>query len=145
MAHARDSIREAVRDRLAAIPGLEANITFDDARITGELDAPWCYVWLSDEDVESVTIGLRPKKQRSVQLQIDVIARDRYEAAKQSESLAALIEDRIDQDPTFSRLVKSTTLRALTVERASDAQIQRLRLTYIVNYWTEAGNAAATV
>jgi hypothetical protein len=145
MDHARNSIREAVKALLAGIPGLEDHIVFDEAKVSQELDAPYCYVWLADEDINSVTIGQKPKKQRSVQLQIDLLGRDRFEVAQQCEGIGADIENRIDGNPTFGRLVKSTTLRAVTIERSSEAPIQRYRMTYVVIYWTEAGTATATV
>lgn len=145
MAHARNSIREAVRTLLANIPNLEDHIVFDEAKIVAESDAPWCYVWLADEDISNVTIGQKPKKQRSTLLQIDLLGRDRFEVAQQCENVGAEIENRIDSDSTFDGLVKSTTLRGITIERNNEAPIQRYRMTFTVIYWTEAGTATATV
>jgi hypothetical protein len=145
MAHARDSIRLAVKALLADIPGLEDHVCFDEPRITEEDRAPWCYVWLGDEDIENVTIGQRPKKRRLVQLSTDLIGRDRFEVEQQCETIGAQVENRVDSSPTLSGLVKSIMHRSIAIERSSEAPILRYRMTFIVNYWTEAGTATATV
>lgn len=143
--HARGLIREAVKALLANIPGLEDHICFDEPRITEEENAPWNYVWLGDEDVQSVTIGQKPKKQRTVVLTNDLIGRDRFEVEQQCEIIGAQIENRMDSAPTLSGLVKSHALRSIAIERSSEAPILRYRMTYVVIYWTEAGTATATV
>lgn len=145
MAHARGLIREAVRTLLANIPALEDHIVFDEAKIVAESDAPWCYVWLADENIQNLTIGQKPKKQRSTQLQIDLLGRDRFEVAQQCENIGAQIENRFDSDPTLGGLIKSLAHQGITIERSNEAPIQRYRMTYTVIYWTEAGTATATV
>lgn len=143
MAHARDSIRLAVQALLANVPGLEDHICFDEPRITDEDQAPWLYAWLGDEDIEGAT--LRGKKQRTVQLSLDLIGRDRFAVEQQCETIGAQIENRFDTSPTLSGLVKSVALRSIAIERSSEAPILRYRMTYVVIYWTEAGTATATV
>ncbi len=133
-----------MRALLANIPGLENHIVFDEAKIVAESDAPWCYVWLSDEDIQSITIGEKPKKERSTSLQVDLLGRDRFEVTQQCEGIGAQIEDRIDSDPKLGGLLKSNTLRGIKIERSNEAPIQRYRMTYNVIYWTEAGTATAT-
>lgn len=145
MAHARGSIRLAVQALLANVPGLEDHICFDEPRITEEDQAPWCYVWLGDEDIQSITIGQKPKKQRTVQLSMDLIGRDRFTVEQQCETIGAQVENRMDSAPTLSGLVKSHQLRSIAVERSTEAPILRYRMTYVVIYWTEAGTATATV
>lgn len=143
MAHARDSIRLAVQALLANVPGLEDHICFDESRITEESQAPWLYVWLGDEDIEGAT--LRGKKQRTVQLSLDLIGRDRFAVEQQCETIGAQVENRFDTSPTLSGLVKSTSLRSIAIERSTEAPILRYRMIYVVIYWTEAGTATATV
>jgi len=143
MAHARDSIRQAVQALLANVPGLQDHVCFDEPRITEEDQAPWLYVWLGDEDIEGAT--LRGKKQRTVQLSMDLIGRDRFAVEQQCEAIGAQVEDRMDGAPTLSGVVKSHMLRSIAIERSSEAPILRYRMTYVVIYWTEAGTATATV
>lgn len=145
MAHARDSIRLAVKALLTDVPGLEDHICFDEPRITEEDRAPWLYVWLGDEDIQNLTIGQKPKKQRAVQLTLDLIGRDRFEVEQQCETIGAQIEERLDGSPTLGNLVKSLAHRSIAIERSTEAPILRYRMTFIVNYWTEAGTATATV
>jgi hypothetical protein len=145
MAHARDSIRLAVQALLANVPGLEDHICFDEPRITEEDKAPWCYVWLGDEDIAGITIGRPPKRQRSMQLTLDIVARGRFDIEQQCEAIGALIENLFDSKPTLNGLVKSLSQRSIAIERDSESPIIRYRMTYVVIYWTEAGTATATV
>lgn len=145
MAHARDSIRLAVQALLANVPGLEDHICFDEPRITEENQAPWLYVWLGDEDIQNLTINRPPKKQRVVQLSMDLIGRDRFTVEQQCETIGAQIENRMDSAPTLNGLVKSHALRSIAIERSAEAPILRYRMTYVVTYWTEAGTATAIV
>lgn len=145
MAHARDTIRQAVQALLANVPGLEDHICFDEPRITEEDHTPWLYVWLGDEDIDNKTIGQKPKKQRVVQLSMDLIGRDRFTVEQQCETIGAQVENRMDSAPTLNGVVKSHALRSIAIERSSEAPIFRYRMTYVVNYWTEAGTATATV
>lgn len=144
-AHARNSIRLAVKALLADIPGLEDHVSFDEPRLGEEDKAPWLYVWLGDEDVTNLTVGSPPKKTRSVQLTMDLIGRDRFEVEQQCESIGAQIENRMDSDHTLNGLIKTSALRSISIERSPEAPVLRYRMIYVVTYWTAAGTATATV
>jgi len=134
-----------VKALLANVPGLEDHICFDEPPITKIEHAPWLYVWLGDEDIQNLTVGQKPKKQRVAQLSMDLIGRDRYEVEQQCETIGAQVENRMDSAPTLNGLVKSHQLRSIAIERSSEAPVLRYRMTYVVIYWTEAGTATATV
>lgn len=145
MAHARNLIREAVRTLLSGIDGLQDHIVFDDAKIMLDEALPWCYVWLSDELIDPITVGAAPKKKRQMQMHFDLIGRDRFDVAQQCEAIGVQIENRIDGDHTLGEIVRDARLAGITIERSTDSPIQRYRMTYNVIYWTVAGTASATV
>jgi hypothetical protein len=141
--HACDVILNAVKDRLARIPGLEHHVVVDEERIVGVDELPWCWIQLGDEDV--VGTSLDGKKQRSLQVQIDLIVRDRFALMQKANTLAASIEDHLDVTPRLGGLVLSIRLQSHTRSRADDTPIARLRLTYLVTYQTAAGAAAIPI
>lgn len=143
MSHAVDSILAAFVALLANVPGLEDHIVTDEEKIASPGELPWCWIQLGDEDVVSQTLA--KKKTRSVFVFVDVITSDRFAAMQAANTIAALIEDRTDGDPTLGGLVGNITLQSTTRTRGEDSPIARLRMTYLATYWTRAGATATPV
>ncbi len=142
MSHARGEIRTALSQLVAGISGLEDHVTVDLARITTDDEAPWAYVWLSDETVAQNVTG---KKSRELTLNIDLMGRNNFEVISQLEVLAAAVERRVDADPTLNRLVGRVSLQGYTITQEFDNALARLRMIYTVFYWTAAGNPATAI
>lgn len=139
--HADDVILDAALALLAHIPGLEDHVTADEEAITSVDELPWCHVNLGDSAIDGATA--RGKKQRSSSIHIDLFVRARFKLLRKANSIAALIENRIDADPRLSGRVLGMRLVSLT--RGRDDDIARVRMTYLVTYSTAAGAAETPV
>lgn len=137
--HADDVLIAALAVYLQSIPGLEDHVTLDEADIPEEIDLPWAWLQLGDFNIASRT--LEGKKHRSLEVHIDLITRNRRGQMEQANTLAAVIENRIDADPTLGRRVASAQLLSGTRERDDTASMARLRLIYSIEYSTAAGAA----
>jgi hypothetical protein len=141
--HASDVVLQAFRSALEAIPGLEDHVVVDEEKIAEVEDLPWCWISLGDEDVNGET--LNGKKTRGVFINADVLVAARYAAIQASNDIAAKIEDRIDADRTLGSLVGNAALQNIVRSRNDDASVARVRLTFLVTYWTRAGAAETPV
>jgi hypothetical protein len=138
--HARTLIRDLLKSKFQGIPLLETYITFDLADVTSSERLPWLYLWLDDEEIQQNTTG---RKTRPMAMNVDVIFARGEKALIDAESIAGVVEDRLDSDPTLGRKVMRIQLQSLSVDRDFDVKRSRLRLTYSLMYSTAAGNSGA--
>ncbi len=143
--HVRGQIREYVRAQIEAIDGLAGFVVFDSTDVPDDLEIPWAFVWIGDENVEAFTLGGPGgrKLSREVELTVDLFHRAKSEALALAEDYCAQIEAKIAAYPQMGGLVKSTDLRAYTIARSEEGSqpIVRVRMQWIVTYWTQERDA----
>lgn len=133
--HADDLILQGFADFLAGIPGLEDHVTTDSEQIPDAPELPWCFLQLGDFTITGATV--EGKKFRSVIVQIILITASRFGPMQKANSLAAVIEDRVDANPRLGGLLLNSTLQG--GERLREETLARVQLTYSADYSTAAG------
>jgi len=141
--HASDVVLDALEALLQGIPGLEDHIVKDQGKLPSEIDLPWCWLNLGDEEIS--TQGLSGKKTRSLFINIDLLASDRYQAMQKANEIAGAIEDRVDANPTLGGIAGNTVLANVIRGRNDELNLARVRIVYNVTYWTRAGASSTPV
>jgi hypothetical protein len=141
--HASDVVLQAFESKLQNIPGLEDHIVRDEEKLPKEIDLPWCWLSLADEDINGQTMN--GKKTRGQFINVDLVASSRHSAMQAANQIAGLIEDRIDADITLGSVVGSAVLQSITRGRNEEIRVARVRMVYLVTYWTRAGASSTPV
>lgn len=138
----RQQIREALKSVLSGVPSLEDHIVFDVPRITDESETPWAYVWLGDEEISQ---NLSGKKTRALISYIDLIGRNTFEEMSALERIASEIERRLDINPTLMGLVGRILLSTLESSQEFENSFARLRMKFLITYWTAQATPAIAI
>lgn len=141
--HASDVVLQAFETALGAISGLEGHVTRDEDKIPNEIDMPWAWLNLGNEDINGQS--LNGKKTRGQFINIDVVSSSRYAAMQTTNELTGRIEDKVDVDPTLGGIVGSALLQGIVRERNEELRVARARMVYLVTYWTRAGASSTPV
>ena len=143
--HVRGQIRAQLAQILATIPGLEDHVTFDMPDTVDEVDLPWCFLWLGDEDINMVTIDGR--QERITDLFLDFIGRDRSDVTQRIEEYAAAAESLLQSNATLGGLISQSQLRAyhLTRDENGANTYLQFRVQYLITYRTMVGAPTVAV
>ena len=139
--HASDVVLQAFVALLQDIDGLQDHVVTDEEKIAKDSDLPWAWINAGDENLTAETLSA--KKTRELGVNVDLLARGRYQAVQTANDLAAKSEDRIDADRTLGGVVGNAVLQTITRETTDVAA--HVRLIYLVTFWTRAGAASTPV
>jgi hypothetical protein len=136
-------VLQAFEAALGNVPGLEGHVVRDEDKIPSEIDLPWAWLNLGNEEINGQT--LNGKKTRGQIINVDLVSSSRYGAMQATNELAGRVEDKVDADPRLGGIADSAVLQTILRERNEEIRVARVRMIYLVTYWTRAGASSTPV